>query len=64
MNENFAGKTMVINAESHFWLCKEFIPAMMEKNSGQIVSISSIAGIAGSPGMTDYSASKFAAFGF
>ena len=64
MNENFAGKSMVINVESHFWLCKEFVPAMMEKNSGHVVSVSSIAGLAGTPGMTDYCASKFAAYGF
>lgn len=64
MNEKFAGKVMVINAESHFWLCKEFIEPMMNKNSGHVVSISSIAGLAGTPGMTDYCASKFAAYGF
>ena len=64
MSEGFAGKTMIINAESHFWLVKEFIDSMMQKNSGHIVSISSIAGLAGTPGMTDYCASKFAAYGF
>ena len=64
MNERFASKVMVINAESHFWLVKEFIEPMMKKNSGHVVSISSIAGIAGTPGMTDYCASKFAAYGF
>jgi|TARA_B110000285_G_scaffold200627_1_gene234632 short-subunit dehydrogenase len=36
---------------------------MMQKNSGHIVSIASIAGIAGTAGMTDYCASKFAAYG-
>ena len=63
-NEKFAGKVMAINAECHFWLVREFIQAMMRKNSGHIVSVSSIAGIAGTPGMTDYCASKFAAYGF
>lgn len=55
---------MNINAECHFWLVREFIQPMMRKNSGHIVSVSSIAGIAGTPGMTDYCASKFAAYGF
>lgn len=64
MNENFAGKTMIINAESHIWLTREFIGPMMDKNAGHVVSISSIAGLAGTPGMTDYCASKFAAYGF
>jgi len=36
---------------------------MMKKNSGHIVSISSVAGIAGCPDMTDYCASKFGALG-
>ena len=62
-NENFISKTMVINAESHFWLIKDVIGPMMRKNSGHIVSIASIAGIAGTAGMTDYCASKFAAYG-
>jgi len=36
---------------------------MMQRNSGHIVSIASIAGLAGTAGMTDYCASKFAAYG-
>ena len=37
---------------------------MMEKNSGHIVSIASVAGEFGSRFLVDYSASKFAAVGF
>jgi all-trans-retinol dehydrogenase (NAD+) len=64
MNEGFVSKTMVINGESHFWLVKDVLGPMMQRNSGHIVSISSIAGIAGTAGMTDYCASKYAAYGF
>ena len=64
LNEKFTSKTMVINAESNMWLCKEVIGPMMKRNSGHIVAISSIAGLAGTAGMTDYCASKFAAYGF
>ena len=64
MSEADASKTMVVNAESHFWTIKEFLPSMVERNRGQIVCISSMAGKAGSPGLTDYCASKFACYGF
>jgi all-trans-retinol dehydrogenase (NAD+) len=49
--------------ESHFWIVKEFLPAMIKKNQGMIVSIASMAGTAGQPLMTDYCASKFGAIG-
>lgn len=64
MNENMASKTMIVNAECHFWLCRDVLPEMMNKNEGHIVSIASIAGLEGLPAMTDYCSSKFAAFGF
>lgn len=64
MNEGMASKTMIVNAESHFWLCRDVLPAMMTKNEGHIVSIASVAGLEGLAGMTDYCASKFAAYGF
>ena len=64
MNETLASKTMVVNAESHFWTVKEFLPSMIQRNSGHIVSIASMAGLASTAGMADYNASKFAAVGF
>jgi len=57
-------KTIEINTLSLFWTCKAFLPSMIERNSGHIVTISSSAGIIGVKGLSDYSASKFAAFGF
>lgn len=44
-------------------MIRDVLGPMMQKNSGHIVSIASIAGIAGTAGMTDYCASKFAAYG-
>lgn len=63
MNEFMIRKTLQVNVECHFWLIREFLPAMIKKNDGHIVSISSVAGMAGSPEMTDYCASKFGALG-
>jgi all-trans-retinol dehydrogenase (NAD+) len=57
-------KTMEINTFSLFWTCKAFLPGMIERNSGHLVTISSAAGLIGTIGLADYSASKFAAFGF
>lgn len=57
-------RTLVINAECHGWFIREFLPGMMEKNQGHIVSVASILGIAAGPNLTDYCASKFAAVGF
>ena len=36
---------------------------MLKKNKGHIVSIASMAGIVGVPGLADYCGSKFAVFG-
>jgi all-trans-retinol dehydrogenase (NAD+) len=57
-------KSMAVNALAPFWTCKAFLPAMLERNSGHIVNIASAAGIIGVTGLADYSASKFAIFGF
>lgn len=62
--EGLTSKSLVVNLECHFWLCNEFLPAMIKKRRGHIVSIASMAGIGGMPAMTDYSASKFGAVGF
>jgi all-trans-retinol dehydrogenase (NAD+) len=55
---------MNVNILAHFWTGKAFLPSMLERNSGHIVTIASAAGILGVRGLADYSASKFAAFGF
>jgi len=57
-------RTMSVNVLAHFWTVKAFLPDMVETNSGHIVTVASAGGIVGSSGLVDYSASKFAAFGF
>jgi len=57
-------RLMNIDALSLFWTSKAFLPSMIERNSGHIVTISSSAGIIGVKGLSDYCAAKFAAFGF
>jgi len=49
---------MAVNATAHFWTAKACLPSMMENNHGHIVTISSSAGLCGTPGLADYCASK------
>lgn len=57
-------RTMDVNVLAHFWTVKAFLPGMIKRNRGHIVSLSSAAGLIGVRGLADYSASKFAVFGF
>jgi len=57
-------KTFDVNTLAHFWTTKAYLPAMLENNDGQIVTIASLAGFFASPKLVDYSASKFGARGF
>ena len=43
---------------------KNFLPKMLEQNSGHIVNVASVAASFGLPGLASYSASKFAMLGF
>lgn len=57
-------QTFNVNTFASFWTCKAFLPGMIKRNSGHIVTISSAAGLVGVVGLAEYCASKFAAFGF
>ncbi len=52
------------NLNSIFRLSKACIKGMLKSRWGRIISISSIAGIAGNPGQANYSASKAGVIGF
>jgi all-trans-retinol dehydrogenase (NAD+) len=54
-------KTMQVNALGIIWTIREFLPAMMAKNKGHIVNISSVASMCGTPHLTEYCGSKGAA---
>lgn len=57
-------KTMNINANALFYTSKCFLPKMLERNHGHIVTVASMAGHVGVNGLVDYCASKHAAVGF
>jgi all-trans-retinol dehydrogenase (NAD+) len=53
-----------VNVLALYWVTKAFLPEMIERNSGHIVTMASAAGLLGVNRQTDYSASKHAAIGF
>ena len=57
-------RTFRVNTLSLFWTTGAFLPAMVARGSGHVVTVASAAGLIGTPRETDYAASKFAAFGF
>lgn len=56
--------TYSVNIISHYWTVKAFLPEMMQSNFGHIVTVGSVAGLLGTYGCSDYSATKFACSGF
>jgi 3-oxoacyl-[acyl-carrier protein] reductase len=52
------------NLKSVFNMSKAALRAMMRQKYGRIVNIASVAGVAGNPGQTNYSASKAGMIGF
>lgn len=57
-------QTFAVNTLALFWTVRAFLPSMLERNSGHIVTVASAAGLAGTAKLTDYCSSKFAAVGF
>ncbi|MEO0421089.1 MAG: SDR family oxidoreductase [Pseudomonadota bacterium] len=57
-------RTFAVNTLALFWLTRAFLPAMVRRDAGHIVTIASAGGLVGTARLTDYCASKFAAIGF
>jgi 3-oxoacyl-[acyl-carrier protein] reductase len=53
-----------INLESYFRLSRAATKGMMKRRSGRIIGITSIVGVTGNPGQTNYAASKAGMIGF
>jgi all-trans-retinol dehydrogenase (NAD+) len=57
-------RTFAVNTLALFWVTRAFLPAMLERDRGHVVTIASAAGLVGTSRLTDYCASKHAAVGF
>lgn len=57
-------RTFQVNTMALFWVTRAFLPGMLERNRGTVVTIASAAGLLGVARQTDYAASKAAAIGF
>ena len=55
---------LAVNMTSSMLLCRSAIRSMMKARWGRIISISSIVGVTGNPGQTNYAASKAGMIGF
>lgn len=55
---------METNLKSIFYLSRAVLRSMMKARSGRIINISSVVGITGNPGQTNYAAAKAGMIGF
>lgn len=53
-----------VNLEAHYRLCKAAMRGMMKQRYGRIIGITSIVGVTGNAGQTNYAASKAGMIGF
>lgn len=56
--------TMEVNTLSHYWTVKEFLPAMIQKDQGHIITVASIASFVSVGELAAYASSKAAALAF
>ncbi|OAX79598.1 hypothetical protein ACJ72_06079 [Emergomyces africanus] len=57
-------QTFQVNTISHFWMVREFLPAMIRENHGHVITIASMASFVALGEMADYSGSKASALAF
>ena len=57
-------KVMTVNLESYFRLSRSALRGMMRRRRGRIIGITSVVGVMGNAGQTNYAASKAGMIGF
>lgn len=57
-------QTFELNTLAHYWLAREFLPDMVTRNHGMVVTVASQAAFCSTPTMVEYGASKAAALAF
>ncbi|MET0294254.1 MAG: 3-oxoacyl-[acyl-carrier-protein] reductase [Phenylobacterium sp.] len=64
MKDEDWGEVIRVNLESYFRLSRAAVKGMMRRRSGRILGITSVVGVMGNPGQTNYAASKAGMIGF
>ncbi|WP_438996057.1 3-oxoacyl-[acyl-carrier-protein] reductase [Candidatus Puniceispirillum sp.] len=64
MNDEDWDSVLEVNMTSTMALCRASLRSMMKARSGRIISISSVVGVTGNPGQTNYAASKAGMIGY
>ncbi len=64
MDDDQFEDVLTTNLRSAFWMTRAVSKYMVRKKSGRIINISSVAGVMGNPGQTNYAASKAGLIGF
>ncbi len=64
MNETDWDAVISVNLKGTFNCTKAFLPSMLKKRNGRIVNISSVIGLMGNKGQSNYAASKAGIIGF
>ncbi|KYK60853.1 short-chain dehydrogenase/reductase 2 [Drechmeria coniospora] len=64
VSQDFLRKIFAVNCLSHWTLVQEFLPAMIKRNKGHVVTVASIASFVSMARGADYSATKAAALSF
>ena len=64
MSDDDWGDVLRTNLDGVFHTCRAAARGMMKRRRGSIVNISSVVGVHGNPGQTNYSASKAGVIGF
>ena len=64
LSDDAIERTFGVNVLGLFWVTRAFLPTMIERGKGHVVTVASAAGLVGVVRQTDYSASKHAAIGF
>jgi all-trans-retinol dehydrogenase (NAD+) len=56
--------TFAVNTLALFWTTKQFLPGMIQRGRGHLVTVASASSLIGVARLSDYAASKWAAMGF
>ncbi|MGF1464102.1 MAG: 3-oxoacyl-[acyl-carrier-protein] reductase [Maricaulaceae bacterium] len=64
MKDEDWSRVLTVNLEAHFRLCRAALKPMMKQRFGRIIGITSVVGVTGNPGQTNYAASKAGMIGF